>query len=196
MFSGIDEEITFRKLEIFLAFLEIRNLSRAAEQLGVSTTTVHRALHSLEVGIRCSLFRTEGRNLLPNEAAITLAETARLVLRTMTDGIRSTREKAGYGADHICIGSLYSLTSRVVPALVLGLKLRKPNIETSLVLGSNAELLRKLHEGTIDTALVGLPVGDADIESQLLFEDEILFAAPAGSAYSKLTEVDLSLCAE
>src|ERR1700712_1256791 len=112
----IDEEITFRKLEILLAFMETGNLSRAAAQLDISTVSVHRALHSLEAGVRCALFRHEGRNLHPTEAARALAEVAREVLRTMSDGIRSTRELAGYSADRIRIGSLYSLTSRTVPA--------------------------------------------------------------------------------
>jgi LysR family malonate utilization transcriptional regulator len=196
MLARIDEEITFRKLEILLAFMETGNLARAAEQLGVSTASVHRALHSLEAGTRCALFRMDGRNLLPNDAAHALAETAREVLRTMSEGIRSTRELAGYGSDRIRIGSLYSLTSRVVPAVVMGLKLRKSDVQTELVLGSNADLLRKLHEGVIDAALMGLPEDAPDIESQLLFEDDIFFAAPEGSRYAKQAEVDLSACVD
>jgi pyrroline-5-carboxylate reductase len=74
MLPRIDEEITFRKLEILLAFMEAGNLARAAEQLGVSTVSVHRALHSLETGTRCSLFRLEGRNLQPTDAAHALAD--------------------------------------------------------------------------------------------------------------------------
>ena len=192
----IDEEITFRKLEILLVFLDTGNLSRAAAQLGVSAASVHRALHSLEAATRCALFRPDGRNLQATQAAHILADTAREVLRSMADGIRATREKAGYGADHICLGSLYSLTNRVVPSLVLSLKLRMPDVETSLVLGSNAELLRKLHDGTLDAALVGLPHGDSELESQLLFEDDIFFAAPEGSRYAQMAEVDLGDCAQ
>jgi LysR family transcriptional regulator, malonate utilization transcriptional regulator len=196
MAARIDEEITFRKLEILLAFMETGNLARAADLLGISTASVHRALHSLETGTRCALFRMEGRNLLPNDAAHALADTAREVLRAMSEGIRSTRELAGYAADRIRIGSLYSLTSRVVPALVMGLKLRRSEIQTELVLGSNVDLLRKLHEGVIDAALMGLPDGAPDIESQLLFEDDIFFAAPEGSRYAQQAQVDLSACAD
>ena len=117
MLPRVDEEITFRKLEILLAFMESGNLARAAERLGTSAVSVHRALHSLETGTRCILFRHEGRNLQPTDAAQTLAEVAREVLRTMTEGIRSTREIAGYAADRIRSGSLYSLTSGTVPVL-------------------------------------------------------------------------------
>ena len=122
---------------------------------------MHRALHSLEAGVRCTLFRPEGRNLLPNDAAQALADVAREVLRQMAEGIRSTREVAGYAADRIRIGSLYSLTSGTVPALIMGLKLRKPDIHTELVLGSNADLLLKLRDGAVDAALIGEPEGRA-----------------------------------
>jgi len=192
----IDEEITFRKLEILLAFMESGNLSRTADRLGISTVSVHRALHSLETGTRCTLFRLEGRNLQPNDAARALAEVARDVLRTMTEGIRSTREIAGYASERIRIGSLYSLTSGTVPALIMGLKLRKSDIQTELVLGSNSDLLRKLREGVVDAALMGLPEDAGDVESQLLFEDDIFFAAPAGSRYADQREIDLGACAD
>lgn len=194
MATRIDEEITFRKLEILLVFMEAGSLGRTAERLGVSAVSVHRALHSLESGVRCTLFRLEGRNLLPTDAAHALADVATEVLRAMAEGIRSTREIAGYAADRIRIGSLYSLTSRTVPALIRGLKLRKPDIQTELVLGSNADLLAKLRDGTIDAALMGHAEDAADLESLLLFEDDIFFAAPAASAHAAQPSVDLRDC--
>jgi LysR family transcriptional regulator, malonate utilization transcriptional regulator len=196
MLPRIDEEITFRKLEILLAFMEGGNLARAAERLGVSAVSVHRALHSLETGTRCTLFRLEGRNLQPNDAAHALADVAREVLRSMAEGIRSTREIAGYAGDRIRIGSLYSLTSGTVPALIMGLKLRKPDLHTELVLGSNNDLLRKLRDGVIDASVMGLPEDAADVESQILFEDDVFFAAPAGSRRGEQREVDLGACAD
>ncbi|CAG2145875.1 LysR family transcriptional regulator [Cupriavidus plantarum] len=192
--SRISEEITFRKLEALLAFMETGNLAKAAEALDVSTVSVHRALHSLEEGMRCALFRHEGRNLLPTEAAHVLADVARDVLKTMADGIRITREAAGYSADQLKIGSLYSLTIRTVPQVVIGIKTRRPDLQAELVLGSNADLLYKLKQGAIDAALTGLPEPDPEIESIPLFEDDIFFAAPADSRYAQMEAVDLRLC--
>lgn len=195
MLLRVDEEITFRKLEILLAFMETGNLARAAEKLDISAVSVHRALHSLETGLRCALFRHEGRNLHPTEAAHALAEVSREVLRTMSAGIRATREVAGYSADRIRIGSLYSLTSRTVPQLIMGMKLRKPELHTELVLGSNADLLQKLRDGAIDAALMAIPEDASDVESEPLFQDDIHFAAPVDSPYSAQKEIDLSACA-
>ncbi len=196
MATRIDEDITFRKLEVLLEFMEAGSLARTAERLGTSAVSVHRALHSLESGVRCALFRTEGRNLLPNDAAHALADVAREVLRTMEAGIRSTRQVAGYAADRIRIGSLYSLTSGTVPALLMALKLRKPDIQAELVLGSNADLLQKLRDGAVDAALIGQPDAAPDLEMQVLFEDEMFFATQVGSDKARLPFIDLSRCAD
>lgn len=196
MRNRISEDITFRKLEVLLAYMEAGNLTRAAELLDVSTVSVHRALHSLEEGVRCTLFRHEGRNLLPTDAAQVLAEVARDVLKLMADGVNSTRQAGGYAADSIKIGSLYSLTIKTVPTLLIGIKLRKPDLQTELVIGSNADLLQKLRQGTIDATLMAIPEGEADIESIPLFDDDIYFAAPVGSKYANLNFVDLSACAD
>ncbi len=55
----IDEEITLKKLETFLAFMRTGNLARAAAELGTSNVSVHRAIHSLESALRCPLFKHE-----------------------------------------------------------------------------------------------------------------------------------------
>lgn len=191
-----DDDITLRQLQVLLAFMDTGNLARAADQLQTSSVSVHRALHALEEAMRCVLFRHEGRNLVPTAAAQRLAELARDMNRLLTDGVRSTREIAGYAADRLRIGSLYSLTSRAVPALVLGMKQRKPEVHTELMLGSNVDLLLKLRDGTIDAALMAVPASAVDIESEPLFEDETFFAVPAHSAYAQLAEVDLSTCVE
>jgi LysR family transcriptional regulator, malonate utilization transcriptional regulator len=196
MRDRISEEITFRKLEVLLAFMKAGNLARAAELLDVSTVSVHRALRSLEEGVRCQLFRHEGRNLTPTDAAQVLAEVAREVLKAMSDGIESTREAGGYSSGRMRIGSLYSLTIATVPRVIIDLKVRKPELQAELVLGSNTDLMDKLKQGEIDAALAAMPDMDPDIQSMALFEDDIFFAAPVGSKYAGMDAVDLRTCSE
>jgi LysR family malonate utilization transcriptional regulator len=191
----ISEEITFRKLEVLLAYLEAGSLARAAELLDVSTVSVHRALHSLEAGMHCSLFRHEGRNLVPTEAAQVLADAARGLLADMHLAIRTTREAAGYSAGRLRIGSLFSLTASTVPEVLRGIKLRRPELQLELVPGSNDDLLNKLRQAEVDAILTALPESDPEIVSISLFEDDIFFAAPLGSAYADKACIDLRHCA-
>ena len=195
MRSQISDEITFRKLEILLAYMEGGNLNAAAGKLDISAVSVHRALHSLEEGTGCQLFELKGRNLAPTAAAQVLAEASREVVALMAEGIAATRRAAGYSADSLKIGSLYSLTTSAVPEVIVGIKLRKPELSTELVLGSNTDLLHKLRQNAIDAALIAVPPPDPDVESIPLFEDDVFFAAPANSRYAGLGEVDLRTCA-
>lgn len=189
----IDEEITLKKIEVFLAFMRLTSLSRVSEELAQSTVSVHRALHSLEEGLRCQLFRREGRNLIPLPAAFVFAQYAQRAVSETEDGIRKVRELAGFNSNRLRIGSLYSLTLRCVPQLLIGLKLRRPELTIDLTLGSNQELLRNLSEGRLDAIVVGLqaPVEDTQLLSVPLFEDEICLAAPADSPYARMERIDL-----
>lgn len=192
----VGDEITFRRLEIFLAFMQEGNLARTADVLGTSTVSVHRALHALEDGMRCALFLHEGRNLIPTPAAHVLEESTKEVLALMAKGVRLARDAAGYASDQIRIGSLYSLTIKTVPTLIINLKMRMPALQPELVLGSNAVLLQKLIQGAVDAALMAIPQRMNDIESFPLFDDDIYFAAPVGSRYANLDSVDLSACVD
>ncbi|MDR3413358.1 MAG: LysR family transcriptional regulator [Formivibrio sp.] len=187
----IDDEITFRKLEIFLAFMQAGNLAKTAEMLETSAVSVHRALHSLEEGLRCQLFRNEGRNLLATPAAFVLAESARIAIDQMARGVSLTRAAAGFSSDHIRIGSLYSLTTSVVPKVIMDLKLKRPELRVELILGSNEDLLEKLKNSQIDAVLMGLPPHDGQLETVPLFEDDIFFAISADNEAALPAEIDL-----
>lgn len=189
----IDDEITLRKLEVFLAFMRLHSLSKVAEELGQSTVSVHRALHSLEEGLHCPLFGREGRNLAPLPAAFVFARHAQRAVEETEEGIRKARELAGVAGSRIKIGSLYSLTLRCVPQLLMGLKMRRPELQIDLTLGSNQELLRSLTEGKLDAIVIGLqaPVEDPQLLAVPLFDDEVHLAAPRESPYAGRDYVDL-----
>ena len=52
----LDEEITLRKLEILQSFVFTNSLVKTAEELNLSSVSIHKALRSLEIGMRCPLF--------------------------------------------------------------------------------------------------------------------------------------------
>jgi LysR family malonate utilization transcriptional regulator len=189
----IDEEVTLKKLEVFLAFMRVNSLARVSEEMGQSTVSIHRALHSLEQGLRCPLFRREGRNLAPLPAAFAFAKHAQRAVNETEEGIRKVRDLAGLNANRLKIGSLYSLTLRCIPQLLMGLKLRRTELQIDLTLGSNQELLRSLEDGQLDAIVVGLqaPNEDPQLLGVPLFEDEVHLAAPLGSPYAGRTHIDL-----
>lgn len=191
----IDSELTIRKLEIFLAFMEKRNIARTADMLGISGVSVHRALHSLENVLGCSLFVQDGRNLRPLPAARTLAHYAKEMVLVIRQAIDATRETAGYGRGRMKLGCLYSLTTELVPQLIMGLKRRRPEMEIDLSMNSSRELLTQLNEGHLDAILVSLPGKKVELiglETLPLFEDTFYLAVPISSSVPLAEPVELA----
>lgn len=191
----IDEELTLKKLEVFLAFMRSGNLSKAAAELNTSNVSVHRAIHSLESALRCPLFKHEGRNLIPLESAYVLEEKAQKLVQDVLETVRQTREAAGFSAERFKLGALYSLTVKTVPQLIMGLKLRRSELNIDLILGSNIDLFYKLKNMELDAILVSLNESvsnDQDCAQLPLFADDIFLAAPADSPFAQQAEVDLS----
>lgn len=190
----IDADISFRKLEIFIAFMASGNIARTAEQLSFSSVSVHRALHTLEENVRCPLFIHQGRSLKPLPAAHTLLEYALEAVDIMEKGIFDARQTAGLGQKRMRIGTLYSLTMETVPRLIMGMKLRRPELELDLTMGSNQLLLKKLELGELDAIL--LSVTDSQIDRRRhevlpLFEDNIFLAAPREAKLTDGASADL-----
>ncbi len=190
----IDEEFTLKKLEIFLAFMRSGNLARAAAELETSNVSVHRAIHSLENALRCPLFKHEGRNLIPLKSAYVLEERAQALIKDVLDSVRLTREAAGFCAERFKLGALYSLTVKTVPQLIMGLKLRRSELNIDLILGSNVDLQYKLKNMELDAILVALndSVSDPDCAQLPLFADDIFLAVPVDSPFAEQVEVDLA----
>ncbi|WP_111891793.1 LysR family transcriptional regulator [Acinetobacter sp. MB5] len=194
----IDDEITLKKIQIFLAFMRYGNLSKTADEMLVSNVSIHKALHSLESALRCPLFKNEGRNLIPLKSAYVFEEHAKKIVADLVLSVEKTREAAGFAAKVLRLGSLYSLTVKTIPSLISGLKLRRSELDIQLLLSSNQDLVTKLKQTEIDAIIVALNETTAsnDFEVLPMFQDDIFLAVPKDSKYAELAEIDLSLLKE
>jgi LysR family malonate utilization transcriptional regulator len=191
----IDEELTLRKIQIFLMFMRYGNLSKTAAEMQISTVSVHKALHSLESALHCPLFKNEGRNLIPLKSAYVLQEHSQKLVQDMITTVNKTREAAGFAAKVLHLGSLYSLTVNTIPNVISGLKLRRGELDIQLLLSSNLDLVKKLKSTELDAIIVALndTTDDLDFEQLPMFQDSIYLAVNKNSLLAEEHEIDLSL---
>jgi len=189
----LNDEVTLRKLEILCSFVRTGSLVKTAEELQLSSVSIHKALHSLEAGIGCPLFVKEGRQLKALPAALYLAEASVDLLGDVERILKKTRTKAGVESGQIRLGSMYSLTANIIPRIIMGTKIRRPDLDIDLYLGSNEDLMGKLYEGNIDAVVIAAPSDDSldGVEVVPLFEDDLYLASSKGSK-PKDSSVDLS----
>jgi len=188
----LSEEVTLRKLEILCSFVRTGSLSKTAEELRLSTVSIHKALHSLESGIACPLFIKEGRQLKALPAALYLAEAGMDLLGDIDRILKKTRAKAGVEIGQIRLGSMYSLTANIIPRIIMGTKIRRPDLDIDLYLGSNEDLMKKLSEGSVDAVVIAVPSSNLPEGVQVvpLFEDQLYFASSKKSK-PKQANIDL-----
>lgn len=188
----LNEEVTLRKLEILCSFVRTGSLVKTAEELHLSSVSIHKALHSLETGIGCPLFIKEGRQLKTLPAAIYLAEASLDLLSDMDRILKKTRSKSGVETGQIRLGSMYSLTANIIPRIIMGTKIRSPDLDIDLYLGSNEDLMTKLSEGSVDAVVIAVPSINLPDGVQVvpLFEDDLFLAS---SKKSKPTEASVDL---
>jgi len=189
----LNEELTLRKLEILCSFVRTGSLSKTAEALQLSSVSIHKALHSLESGIGCPLFVKEGRQLKALPAAIYLAEASADLLGDVERILKKTRAKSGVESGQIRLGSMYSLTANIIPRMIMGTKIRRPDLDIDLYLGSNEDLMKRLTEGGVDAVVIAVPSEDFPEGLQVvpLFEDQLFLASSQSSKPTK-AEIDLS----
>jgi len=77
---------------------------------------------------------------------------------------------------------------------VMGLKLRRSELNIDLTLGSNVDLLQRLKNHELEAILVSLDesVADPACEQLPLFSDDIFLAVPTDSPFAEQQEVDLA----
>ena len=155
--------------------------------------SIHKALHSLETAVACPLFIKEGRQLKALPAAQYLAEASADLLVDVERILKKTRAKAGVESSQIRLGSMYSLTANIIPRMIMGTKIRRPDLDIDLYLGSNEDLLKKLYEGNVDAVVIAVPAEGSleGLEIVPLFEDDLFLASSKGNK-PKAAQVDLS----
>ncbi|MBM3363149.1 MAG: LysR family transcriptional regulator [Betaproteobacteria bacterium] len=128
----------------FLAVLEQGSLLAAARQLRSSQPTIGRHVKELEAQLGLVLFERTGRGLLPTEAALRLADSA----RTMQSGADQLARSV-VGSDRSASGTVRITASQpvacyVLPPLLAQMRLTLPEVQVELV-ASNAvsNLLRR-----------------------------------------------------
>lgn len=128
----------------FLAVLEHGSLLAAARQLQSSQPTIGRHVAELESQLGLALFDRTGRGLLPTEAALRLAESARAMQSGADQLARSVVGSDRSASGTVRITASQPVACHVLPPLLVQMRLTLPEIQVELVV-SNAvsNLLRR-----------------------------------------------------
>ncbi|MFI6365541.1 LysR family transcriptional regulator [Nocardia sp. NPDC050630] len=160
-----------RQLRYFLAVAEERNLTRAAETLGIRPTSLSQQIIALERHLDARLFVRTSAGMTPTPAGERLFDRARVVVaeaRRAEESVRSGRLLR------------LAVTPGISPDVVAMLwRLARPHTPDIADM-QTAEQVRGLRGGVLDVGLLLLPVDSPDLKCVTVADAELGVVAAVG----------------
>ena len=167
-----------RQLKAFLAIAETKTFTAGARQMNVTQAAISMQIRQLEDEVGLPLFTRTPRRVILTEAGEYLLERARKILREHDAAIAEIAEIAGAEYGRLRIGSSSSMfATEQLPGILEKLKAKFPNAEITVSSGTSQVLVERILHGEIDVAFVSLPVETSNVQTELLFSDEIVAIA-------------------
>ncbi|HET6565517.1 MAG TPA: LysR substrate-binding domain-containing protein [Xanthomonadales bacterium] len=183
--------MNLRALQYFVKLADIRHFSKAADACFVSQPTLSTQIKKLEEELGTQLVERSPKNIMLTPAGEEIAERARKLLADV-EQIRAVARRSGDPAEgNLRLGLFPTLAPYLLPHVVPGLRKHFPRLRLQLTEDKTDVLLRMLHRGELDAALLALPVPDAGLQVEVLFREPFLLAVPANHKLASAAEVSL-----
>jgi DNA-binding transcriptional LysR family regulator len=180
-----------RQLEYFRVTARREHMHRAAEELGISESTLSRSIGRLEEHYGKQLFDRIGNGVRLNaygRLVLARVERALIELQNAERDVRSLRDA---GAPTIAIGFLPSIGARVVPQLMMRLRETHAEVNFRLVQGTGVMLRDALLRGEIDFSFATHRFPDPAIDWTPLWDDRVVALVPPGHRLARRKTIDV-----
>lgn len=185
-------ELTQRILQQFVVLAEEQHFGRAAERLTMSQPPLSQAIQRLERGLQVTLFERNPRGARLTPAGRAFAEDARRLLEAQAAAVDRARRIASGHEGELRLGFISSLGYDLLPRLLRRSHAELPGLRLQLSQHSSVELLDMVQAGTLDLALVRLPVtGTERLTVQQIGTERLVVALPEGHALAAGPALDL-----
>jgi len=164
------------QLRYFLQIAECGSYTRAAENLLVSQSTLSRSIQKLEEELGQPVFERMARGIHLTDAGTLLQPRAMQVLSLLEDTKAEITDDGQSGC--IRIGAIPTIAPYFLPEVLEQFASAYPRASLVVQEYTTDLLLKSCTDGEIDLAIVALPIPSKYLDSQVLFEEELLLVLP------------------
>src|SRR5699024_11154618 len=182
-----------RWLEGFVVVAEELHFSNAANRLGIAQSPLSQLIRKLEKELGQKLFDRSTRSVELTAAGKALLPEARRILSTMSEAREVVSAAEGDIVGTVRLGFSGVLNYAKLPRLTSEVQQRLPLVDLELV-GQvlTPEAISMLRQGNLDITLMGLPINDPDVETQLILTETFFVVLRAEHELVLGEVVDLS----
>lgn len=167
-----------RHLESFLALAEVLHFGRAAEQVNLSQPALSRQIQQLEHELGARLLDRSARAVSLTAAGRALRGHAERVFDELREARLAIARASDQPGGHLAIACFDSASVYLAPELLARLDAAYPSVSMSIATLGTREALRAVRHGTVEAALVTLPVALEGLRLLPLYREQLLAALP------------------
>lgn len=174
-----------RQLRYFIAVAEEGSFSRAARRLHVSQPPLSTQVKALEEELEVPLFVRSNRGVALTPAGTAFFQEARGVLARLEQARRNARQAAREDVGTLVVGFVSIAAYGILPPALKGFRAAFPRVEVQLQELTTDAQVRELRAARLDLGIGLAPVDEPDLEFERLQREELILAAPSGSAAAR-----------
>jgi len=153
--------VDLRSLRLFLTVYNCRNISVAADRLGMNQPAISKAVQRLEHELGVTLFEREPRGVSPTLFGDMLSEAAREIDSNLNATLRRIDAVRNATEGEIAVGAGGTWQETILPVAVARLAERRPKARFRILPAAPEELIASLIAGKFDLVLAPIDIPEA-----------------------------------
>ncbi len=166
--------LTMKHLRYFDALRQHAHFSRAAEACAITQPALSVQIKELEALVGSPLVERGGRRVRLTTLGERFAEKAGGILQSVDELDDLVRATQGPLAGPLRIGVIPTVAPYLLPEVMTTLATRFPALDVQPREAVTQSLLTDLDNGTLDAAIVALPVSEANLREFALFDEDFV----------------------
>lgn len=170
----------FKQLQSYVEIIKHKNLTTAAEALGISQPTISIHLKNLEEELNSKLVVRTAKNFEITKRGQEFFECAQNILKLRDDLIARWN---GHEAEIIRLGVSTIPSAYILPEVLPEFGRNHENVYFSIEQMDSQQIIDAVHKGTYDLGLVGMQVEDELLEYEQFYQDKMVLVTPVKEKY-------------
>jgi LysR family transcriptional regulator, hydrogen peroxide-inducible genes activator len=179
------------QLRYFCAVAMSGSFTRAAQHEHVAQPSLSQQIRKLEDELGTRLFDRLGRSVCVTAFGKAFLPRAEAILRQVSDAKYEIEEMVGTARGKVVVGAIPTIAPYFLPNRLASFGRKFPEIQLQVVEDLTAELLDRLHDGSVDLALLVLPVGGNAYSAQEILRERLYLVVPAHHRLARKPKVHL-----
>jgi len=176
---SVNDPLSIRQLEVFVALVEQGSFTKAARHLELSQSTVSGHIADLERRLGVRLVERDRNGVQPTAAGRALLLPARQALQAERGARMAVQELSGLLRGTLVVGGSTMPASYLLPGLFGRFHREHPGVNLRLVTGDSREILNRIRSAELEVGIIGTAPDGGDLKSTKVGEDSLtLVVAP------------------